>query len=152
MHFDQDTPSHRFLRFAGSSLLCTAVDQGIAWLLFALLRMPLAGADLLRIALSSVMARTCAVSLNFTINRRVVFGDGTHEATQIRTRESLIRFITLSATILLMSTLGVWLAHTQLGVPEWQAKPVVDLALFFANYNGQRMWVFRPRPQEVALA
>lgn len=131
----------RFARFACSSLASTAVDQLVAWMLFAALRNYFAGADFLRILLATGIARCVSMACNFAINQCIVF-KSTSDAPKRRKRESFPRFALLSFCVLSLSSLGVWMAHTGLGVAEWQAKPVVDFVLFFLNYTGQRKWVF----------
>ena len=129
----------RFGRFACSSLASTAVDQLVAWALFAAFRGLFVGADFLRILIATVIARCVSMALNFTINRRVVFSQEDPAVTRDR---------------LCLSSMGVWAAHMALGTPEWQAKPMVDLALFFLNYTGQRKWVFidQREAKRIALA
>lgn len=97
-----------------------------------------------RILVSSVIARCVSLSLNYMLNRRLVFfPDNEEGAKRPRKRESLPQFLLLAAIILAMSSTGVFWAHTHLGVEEWQAKLVVDFLLFFLNYFAQRKWVFK---------
>ena len=131
----------RFGRFACSSLASTAVDQLVASVLFVALRRYFVGADFLRILAASVIARCVSVACNYSINRRVVFA-GDDEDGVLSKRESLPRFLLLAVGVLCLSSLCVWALHVGLGMPEWQAKPLADFALFFLNYNGQRKWVF----------
>jgi len=131
-----------FVRFAASSFTCTVVDQALAWFLFAALRRPFAGAGFIRILVSNVLARCVSLSLNFVLNRRLVFVPD-EDGRRPRKRESLPKFIALAAVVLTLSSIGVFCAHEYLGVEEWQAKLVVDFVLFFFNYYGQRKWVFR---------
>ncbi len=133
----------RFALFACSSLISTGVDQLVAGILFSLLRETFAEADFLRILLASILARCVSMAVNYAINRRMVFGNK-HEMTPCK-RESLPRYILLEAAILSLSSMGVWIAHISFGILEWQAKPLVDLALFFLNYTGQQKWVFADR-------
>ncbi|MDO4538435.1 MAG: GtrA family protein [Coriobacteriales bacterium] len=138
----------RFAHFAASSLLCTGVDQLTAWMLFSTLRPGMGDADLLRIMTASVIARVISLSLNYVINHWL-FAHNAENVSDVRSHsKSLPRFIVLSVCILTLSCLGVWWAHTTLGAPEWQAKPVVDFLLFFVNYNLQRTWVFKSRAHE----
>ena len=131
-----------FFRFAASSFTCTLVDQVLAWVLFRVLRQPLADAGFIRILVSSVLARCVSLSINFVLNRRLVFVPD-EDGRRPRKRESLPKFIALAAIVLMLSSTGVFCAHEYLGAEEWQAKIVVDFALFFLNYYGQRKWVFR---------
>lgn len=126
----------RLVKFGGSSLISTAVDQVVAGILFVVLDAPLAGYDLTRIFISTAVARVLSVIVNFSINSKKVFaGTDWHR--------SLPRFLLLACVVLGLSSLGVYLLHTLLGVNESVAKICVDLALFFLNYNVQRRWVFK---------
>ena len=139
-----------FVRFAATSLACTVVDQVLAALLFSALRRPLSDMGFLRILCSSVLARCVSLSLNFFLNHRLVFAAGGDEAgggRKVSRRESLPRFVALASCILLLSTTAVFAANSLLGVEEWQAKLVADSLLFFLNYHGQRLWVFRDEPR-----
>ncbi len=146
------TSRARFALFACSSLVSTGVDQLVAGILFSLLRETFGEADFLRILLASIMARCVSMAVNYAINRRMVFGKD-QEVAPCK-RESLPRYVLLEAAILSLSSMGVWIAHIGFGILEWQAKPVVDLALFFLNYTGQRKWVFADREarKQVAVA
>ena len=133
----------RFLRFASSSLIATLIDQTLAWELFALLDQAMPEADFTRILIASVVARLVSLTVNFSINSRLVFGGLETDAK----RRTFARFLTVAGLILLLSCIGVWLAHTLLDAPEWQAKIVCDLCLFFLNYALQRTWVFADEQQ-----
>lgn len=137
--------SERFLRFMGISASCSVLDQLLAWFLFSVLRDVLADMGFLRILIANVTARIISLTLNYTLNHRLVFSLDIDDPEWRRSsrRESLPRFAVLSAGILALSTLGVFAAHTLLGVAEWKAKIVIDIMLFFLNYNVQRKWVFR---------
>ena len=128
----------RFLRFSLSSLSATAIDQGVAWALFYVLRYVFPQSDFLRIFVATLVARVISVGYNFTINQRHVFaGQDWHK--------TLPRFVVLAICIMLASTTGVYLAHDRLGADERIAKLVVDFCLFFVNFTVQRLWVFRKR-------
>ena len=131
-----------FLRFAASSLACTTVDQLLAWLLFRVLRGPFAGAGFARILVSTIIARIASLTLNYVLNRRLVFSPQNEQGRRPRKRESLPKFVALAAVILTLSSIGVFYAHETFGIEEWQAKLVVDFLLFFLNYYGQQKWVF----------
>lgn len=134
-----------FLRFMAASASCSLLDQLLAWFLFASLRPFMEDAGFLRILISNVTARCVSLSLNYALNHRLVFALDVEDPEYQRSsrRESLPRFLALSAVVLALSTLGVFIAHTYFGVEEWKAKIAVDVALFFLNYNVQRTWVFR---------
>jgi putative flippase GtrA len=137
----------RFARFAGSSLVCTALDQVVAGVLFVALRKPMADMGFVRILLGTVIARVLSQTLNYAVNRRVVFSaQGGKKGNRPSRRESLPRFLALSAGILSLSIIGVYLLHTYAGVQESIAKLLMDFSLFFLNYYLQHNWVFTTEP------
>lgn len=140
--------------FAASSLVSWLVDFG----LFALLRnlilpkiMPEAvdvGAIRIPIlfAASYALARVVSATLNYTINRRVVFGDGD--------KRSAGRYVILSiCQLALASGIGqliVWALPE--GHPSWLEliiKMAIDTVLFFMSFRLQNNWVFRSREKEI---
>lgn len=150
---------HRFARFVASSLVSTAVDQTMAFVLFQSLETLMGDVSYPRVLLATFIARVSAITLNYLINLRFVFvedpclreGEGAGGATAEVTaggtalrdqRESLPRFLVLASTIMLLSSIGVYAAHVYMGVDESMAKLVVDFLLFFVNYTVQRTWVF----------
>ena len=136
--------ARRFVRFASSSLVSTAVDQVLAWELFGFLGAIMVDSDFWRIIIACVVARLISLTVNFSINSRLVFGGFATDAK----RRTFARFLALAAFVLFLSSLGVYFAHTLLDAPEWQAKIVCDLTLFFVNYAGQRAWVFSDAAEE----
>lgn len=142
------TRLRRFVRFAGSSVICTALDQLVAGLLFLALRRPLADNGFLRILVGTVVARCISQTLNYVLNHRLVFaGDDQGEGHRRPSRrESLPRFLVVATGILTLSTVGVYLLHTYTGIAESVAKLLMDSALFFLNYYLQQAWVFTTEP------
>ena len=65
----------RFTRFVGSSLISTALDQILAFLLFGWLRGVFVSSDFLRIFTATLVARVCSVALNYAINMKRAFND-----------------------------------------------------------------------------
>ena len=138
-------PLRRFLRFTGSSLICTAVDQVLAGVLFLLLRRPMHGTGFLRILVASVIARIVSQTLNYALNHRLVFASSA-QAQRPSRRESLPRFLAVATFVLALSTMGVYFLHARFGIAESIAKICVDGALFFVNYYLQHNWVFTTEP------
>lgn len=139
-----------FFRFMGASVICMLVDV----LLFSLLKRWGFLADLelntpwLRalsrsvepVLLATVIARVCSATLNFLINKNMVF----------RIKESkgaALRYFTLCAAVMLASGVSVSALHALTGVNSTVIKLAVDFLLFFVNYRVQRAWVF---PQKSA--
>ena len=134
-----------FLKFVSSSLICWLVDI----LLFSLLKRWGLLADLelhtpwLRalsqsvepVLLATVIARVVSATLNFLLNKNMVF--------KIReSKGAVLRYILLCVGVMLVSGVAVSALHTLTGINSTLIKIVVDFLLFFVNYRVQRAWVF----------
>ncbi len=135
------------IRFSASSLAGAAVDLGVAWLLFDWLR-PFFSADAAyqRILVASAVARAASIAVNYLLNRRFVFHD--REAPS----HSLVRYLALSALLIVLSASGVFALSTFAGVNEKIAKPICDVLLFFLSYRVQQSWVFTTRNTQVGAS
>ena len=111
------------VRFAASSLLAAALDATLLFMLHAL-----TGA-----LLPSVLAaRAVSSTVNFTVNRRLVFN--AH-------RGHLMRYWALVA-ILALANYGLLAALTAVSLPLPVAKLVTDVSLFVVSFRIQRLFVF----------
>jgi len=135
-HFRPLVDSWRVVRplvaFASSSLLAFALDTVILLALVAL------GLPLIA---SLVAARLVSASVNFALNRRMVFGAAK--------QGSLARQITVYAALAVMLLLGGSLLlsmMTAAGVPLAIAKPAADVLLAVVSFSVQRVVVFARRP------
>lgn len=119
------------LKFSASSFTGFLVDYGLFSLLVSLTG---------RLVVSNICARAVSASVNFTINRTLVF----------KSREKLLRtalqYFALAATILLANTLLLRLLAEGLGLNRYAAKLSVEVIMFFVNYLVQRKVIFRRRP------
>ena len=89
-------------------------------------------------AAASALSRVGSGILNFTLNRKWSF--------QSRGRVGIeaVRYLVLfSANLLCNASAVAWL--TLAGVPAALGKFMVDVILFFINYQVQKRWVFRRR-------
>ena len=134
-----------FFRFMSSSLICWLVDI----LLFTLLTRweALKGLELsmgfLRglalsaepVLLATVIARIVSASLNFKLNKDLVFNVK-------KSRGAVGRYIALCVGVMLVSGVTVGFLKEQTGIHSSLIKMLVDLVLFFVNYRVQRAWVF----------
>ena len=123
-----------FLKFSLSSIASFAVDVVVFFTVFAL------SANLLAAA---VIARATSATLNFTLNRRLVFrptatGDGGSYAR---------RYATLVVSLLAVNYL-VLRSLTSAGLGVGIAKFTTEALLFGLSYQLQRRVVFRPRTPE----
>ncbi|MFT4219207.1 MAG: bifunctional glycosyltransferase family 2/GtrA family protein [Microbacterium sp.] len=115
------------VRFAGSSLLAFAVDTIALLVLTALTGL---------LVPSIIAARILSASVNFAVNRRLVFhADGG------RTVGQAVRYAALA--IALLASNIVWLtALTEMGLPLVAAKIATEAVLFVTSYSVQRSIVF----------
>lgn len=123
------------LRFAASALLAFAVDT-LALLLFQALTGWL--------LFSVVAARVVSASLNFAVNRSLVFG----ARRSVPLRTAAARYFSL-AGLLLTASFGMLTALSDLGVPLVAAKLVTDATLFGVSFAVQRAVVFAPATSPV---
>ena len=134
-----------FLRFTYASLICWLVD----FVLFTLLkRIPfLAQLELdtpwlhalsqsaEAILLATAIARVCSATLNFFLNKGMVFNIK-------QCKGAAWRYILLCVAVMVVSGLAVSGLYVLTGINSSIIKIVVDLILFVVNYRIQRNWVF----------
>lgn len=125
-----------FVMFAGTSLLCVAIDQGVAWLLRDVLLLNLGIDHTGIIWASGFLARIVSSVCNFTLNRSLVF--------KLRgsARRAVWRYALLCVAVICVSNLCVQLLSA-IGWEEGLAKALCDTALYFLNYHVQSRWVFQ---------
>ncbi len=118
------------VKFSLSSGLCAAVDFG----LFTLLTAFALGGDYAGITFATVLARIFSGTLNFILNKYVVF--------EARNKGSHLKYITLFLVqMLLSSQLTALFANTWLSVSA--AKLIVDISLFGMSFFIQRKIIFK---------
>nr|WP_241830740.1 bifunctional glycosyltransferase family 2/GtrA family protein [Agromyces atrinae] len=114
-------------RFVVSAVAAFAIDAA------ALVALTALGWPLLS---AVVAARLVSASVNFAVNRGLVFG-----ARRGSLRAQAIQYVCL-AVLLLAANFGFLTALTDVGVPLVIAKIVADGSLFFVSYRAQRTVVF----------
>lgn len=125
-----------FVKYVCSSIICMLVDQIMFRLFCDVVFVRLIGDQ--QIIIATALARIISGSLNFVINRNVVF----HSSTDVR--RTGCRYILLCVGQMLCSAAFVAVIARMLpGVHTTIIKCVVDTALFFAGYWIQRKYVFR---------
>lgn len=125
-----------FFRFVASSIASAVIDIGIAWFLLDFLQLFL-HIEYLRILAATAIARSISTGVNYWVNQKFVF------QSKKTSRQSLARYILLSAIIILLSTTGVYGLHKNFRVNEKIGKIIIDTLLFFVSYRVQQMWVFK---------
>ena len=124
-----------FIRFMGVSILCFLVDQGLFNLLNSAVFRNAAAKGAKAILASTALARVVSASLNFLLNRNLVFRQKGHAG------RALARYIFLAVCQMLASAGCVWLL-SRAGMSAALAKLIVDLGLYFVSYQVQQKWVF----------
>lgn len=128
----------QFIRFACSSLACSAVDL----LLFALITVLLGTRTAGVVALATIAARIGSGLLNFTLNRTWAFNANSTRHKLVQSQA--LRYAALYLFIML-SSMGLVSALAFLPLPLVVVKAIVDSCLFFVSYLAQRNWVFREK-------
>ena len=124
------------LKFAGSSFLGFLIDYVMVLLLSAATKSLPAAASL---AISVGGARLISASVNFTINRKLVFkGDES-------LGKSILKYVALAAFILAANYGLMYLATICLNWPLAIAKIVVETLLFFVSFTVQGKFVYRKK-------
>lgn len=131
------------LLFAGSSLLAFAVDTLVLLVLNAL-----TGA----LVPSIIAARVVSASVNFGVNRRVVFPAGSTGSPTggRRMLRQAVRYAVLAVALLASNI--VWIdALTGFGLPLVVAKIATEAVLFITSYGVQRTFVFDAQKDRAEL-
>ena len=130
-HFDTVKDSCRIykeiLKFSASSLVSFLIDYGMFCGLSA------ATGELV---LSNVTARIVSAGVNYTLNKRMVFG---HEGRAVKSAAS---YVTLAVILLILNT-GILRGLTALGASPYLAKIGTELLLFLMSYTVQHTVIFR---------
>ena len=136
-HFDTLRDSFRIyreiLKYSASSLISFLCDYG----LFCLLILWTGSA-----VFSNITARVFSSILNFSLNRKFVFGS------EQKLSVSALRYFALAALVLLLNTLILRaLAYT--GISSYAAKILTEVILFIFSYCVQNRFVFRKEYRSV---
>lgn len=135
-HFDAMRDSCRIyreiLKFSGSSLISFFIDYS----LYALLSALTVNAGAFGLTFSNICARIVSASVNYTINRRLVFQSSTGVF------HSAIRYFALALFILAGNT---WLLNflvATAGINRYFAKLTAEIVFFFLSWSMQHVFVF----------
>lgn len=121
----------RILRFAAASLFSALLDASLLFLLKALTG---------NLLVSVVSARLVSASVNYALNRSLVFRNGT-SSPAIR---SLPRYAALAALLLVLNFSCLYLLNVVVGVPLLPAKLLTEALLYLFSFWSQRRFVFAP--------
>ena len=115
------------LRFSGSSLIGFCVD----YILYCILN-AITG----QLVVSNIAARVVSATVNYTINRNVVF------KSKVSVIKSAVQYVLLAAAIIICNTLLLKYL-TNLGINKYLAKIPVELIMFFVSWSVQHLLIFR---------
>lgn len=121
------------LKFVSSSLVCFFVDYGL-FQLFLLVTRSLG--YLHAPVISNIAARLVSASLNYRLNKSLVF---CHQGDYLKTG---LRYAVLASGILLVNTFLLTCLIGRTGISSWTAKLIVELALFLFSFLIQHFRIF----------
>ncbi len=130
-HFNPLTDSAKIyweiLRFSGSSLIGFCVD----YLMYCILN-ALTG----QLVFSNIAARVVSATVNYIINRNVVF------KSRVSVIRSAVQYILLAVAIIVCNTLLLKYL-TGLGINKYLAKIPVEMIMFLLSWSVQHLLIFR---------
>jgi len=92
-----------------------------------------------RVSLAYICARLVSGTINYWLNRKLVFKSGT--------KSSIVKYLVLAIAIMIVGALATG-SLVKWGWNKFYVKIFVDTALYFINYYFQREWVFRKRKKK----
>ncbi len=138
------------LKYIASSVISSCVDL-IAFYLFGEF---LFGSDFVGTLLTTVSARLISMAVNFTINKKLVFGS------KDSVLSTVLRYVALAVPVMLASWLSVYAISEALAaiigvdaivhVGRTALKIPIDIILFLISFRIQQKWVFTAKKQEAA--
>ncbi|MCD7772864.1 MAG: bifunctional glycosyltransferase family 2/GtrA family protein [Ruminococcus sp.] len=140
-HFDTIKDSYRIykeiLKFSASSFLSFLID----YILFSILSLITSGITA-SVTISNIGARVISSSVNYTLNKRLVF----------KSRESVaktaLQYFALAAAILAGNTLVLNFLTDYLSLNRYIAKLITELLFFIISWLVQRLVIFRKKEEE----
>ena len=139
-HFDTLKDSYRIykeiFKFSASSLVGFLVDYSFYGLLLVLTG---GLGTSVSLTVSNIIARVISASVNYTINRKLVF------KSDKSVWKSAAQYFALAAVILAGNTLVLNTLVEQLGINRYGAKLLTELLFFALSWLVQRFFIFRPR-------
>ncbi len=137
-HFDPIKDSYRIykeiLKFSASSLISFLADYAL-YSLFTLMSSGLDG--VVSLTLSNIGARIISATINYTLNRKLVFQSNTS------VKKSAIQYFLLASLILAGNTLLLYVLADVLSINRFAAKLCVELLFFIISWIMQRCVIFK---------
>ncbi len=137
-HFNTVSDSYRvykeIIKFSASSFVSFLTDYALYSLLI-IITSGLPGTA--SVALSNICARIVSSSVNFTINRRLVF------KSQNSVAKSALQYFALAALILAGNTLTLSFLTAVVGINQYVAKLCTEIIFFVISWLAQKYFIFR---------
>lgn len=139
-HFNPFKDSARIykclFKHAGLTLLKFAASSFIAFLIdyfgFLILHNPIGDVA------ANIVSRIVSATANFIINKEVVF------KSKENVWRAALKYALLAIAVLAVDTVILKLIMIEwLNIPEWIAKPITEIVMFFINYPMQRKFVYK---------
>ncbi len=135
-HFDTVKDSIRIykeiLKFSMSSFVSFLVDYG----LFTVFTIIFAGLGAVGIGISNVAARIISATLNYNINRKLVFDS------KVSVKKSALEYFLLALLILAGNTVMLTVLTDMLGINTYAAKIITEICFFFLSWSAQHLIIF----------
>ena len=116
------------IKFSGSSIISFVIDYILYSIVFILTK---------QLILSNILARIISGTVNYIINKNIVF------KSKRKTIESALYYIFLAIVILTLNTLILKLLVSFIGINAFLAKIITEVVLFTLSYVVQRRYIFR---------
>lgn len=123
-----------FIKFSCSSFTAFLIDYSVYTLILAF------GAErinFVNLTFANIVARIVSSSVNFTINRKLVFKSNES------LKKSAVEFFTLAALILFCNSLVLNFLTHALSINHYLAKIITEMFFFLFNYTIQNFVIFR---------
>lgn len=127
------------LKFASSSLLSFAVDYGAFVLLVALTS---SWSLALSVTFANIVARIISASVNFTVNKNLIFK---HKGDVV---SGIVQYALLAVGILIGNTLLLNILTSILHFTPFAAKIITEIAFFAISYVVQRNIIFAQKGEQ----
>lgn len=124
-----------FFFYSLSGILSALLDLAIFTLVVKFI---MKNSDTAAIFTATIAARACSSIFNYAVNKNVVF------RTKSRVTYTVIKYYLLCAVQMSASAGLVYFFHHFSRIDEILVKAIIDGILFFASYQIQKRWVFRP--------
>ncbi|MBO7677799.1 MAG: GtrA family protein [Erysipelotrichaceae bacterium] len=121
-----------FIRFGTVGLSCAALDIWLYWIFTHVILKGMEPAKAITIA--TIIAKAVSSFTNFLLNKNGIFDS--------QDRTAIIRYYIMIMVHMFISAKAISFLYELTKIDSSIIKMFVDLLLFFAGYNIQKLWVF----------